>query len=51
MSTSAAVDEPARSRRSFADLSVNVKIIVAVAIGVLVAVLVGLIGLRALSQF
>jgi methyl-accepting chemotaxis protein len=50
LSTSAAVDEPARSRRSFADLSVNVKIIVAVAIGVLVAVLVGLIGLRALSQ-
>jgi methyl-accepting chemotaxis protein len=49
LSTSAAVDGPAR-RRSFADLSVNLKILGAVAIGVLVAVAIGLIGLRALSS-
>ena len=50
MSTQASTGAPARGRRSFADLSVNTKILAAVTIGVLVAVAVGVIGLSALSQ-
>jgi methyl-accepting chemotaxis protein len=48
VSTNTTVGERAH-RRSFADLGVNVKILTAVAIGVVVAVVVGIIGLRALS--
>ncbi|MFI6070275.1 methyl-accepting chemotaxis protein [Actinoplanes sp. NPDC051343] len=40
---------PVRIRRSFADLKVNVKILTAISIAVLVAVVVGVTGLRALS--
>ncbi|GIE48684.1 hypothetical protein Ani05nite_22180 [Amorphoplanes nipponensis] len=48
MSTISTAGAPAR-RRSFADLGVKVKILAAVVLAVLVAVLVGTIGLRALS--
>ncbi|MGX6607595.1 methyl-accepting chemotaxis protein [Micromonosporaceae bacterium Da 78-11] len=41
---------PVRARRSFADLGVNIKILTAVSIAVLVAVIVGVVGLRALSS-
>jgi len=53
MSTSAgavAVAPGARGRRSWADLSVNLKILTAVALAALVALLVGVLGLSALGQ-
>jgi methyl-accepting chemotaxis protein len=40
---------PVRTRPSFADLKVNVKILTAISIAVLVALIVGITGLRALS--
>ena len=49
MSTTAHTSAPAPGRRSFADLSVNVRILVAVGVAVLVAVLVGLLALQALG--
>ncbi|MEV4281275.1 methyl-accepting chemotaxis protein [Actinoplanes xinjiangensis] len=45
-----AAEPVARGRRSFADLSVNVKILTAVALAGLVALLVGVLGLSALSE-
>ncbi|AEV85114.1 methyl-accepting chemotaxis protein [Actinoplanes sp. SE50] len=53
MSTTAAavpVAPTARGRRSFADLSVNVKILMAVALAALVALLIGVLGLSALGK-
>ncbi|WP_185046822.1 methyl-accepting chemotaxis protein [Actinoplanes octamycinicus] len=41
---------PSRSRRGFADLSVKIKVLVAVSIGILAAVAVGIAGLRALGS-
>ena len=40
---------PAPTRHFFADLTVNIKILTAVSIAVLVALIVGIVGLRALS--
>ncbi|MDI6104332.1 MCP four helix bundle domain-containing protein [Actinoplanes sp. NEAU-A12] len=40
----------AAGRRSFADLSVNIKILTAVALAALVALLVGVLGLSALGE-
>ena len=50
MSTAAAGTKPAGGRRFVADLSVKVKILGAVGVAVLVAVLVGLLGLRTLAH-
>jgi methyl-accepting chemotaxis protein len=41
---------PARGRRTFADLGVNIKIVTAICVAVLVAVAVGLLALQALSS-
>jgi methyl-accepting chemotaxis protein len=49
MTTIAGSGTPVQARRFFADLSVNVKILTAVSIAVLVAIIVGTVGLRALS--
>jgi methyl-accepting chemotaxis protein len=43
-------ESAARGRRSFADLSVNVKILTAVALAAVVALVIGVLGLSALSQ-
>jgi methyl-accepting chemotaxis protein len=50
MSTIAGTTAPVGKRRFFADLSVNAKILTAVAIAVLIALTVGIMGLRALSR-
>jgi methyl-accepting chemotaxis protein len=50
MSAVASIGVPERGRRSFADLSVNSKIVSAIGVAVVVAVLVGVVGLRALSS-
>jgi methyl-accepting chemotaxis protein len=44
-----AIGTPVRVRRSFADWSVNVKIVAAIGVAVLIAVVVGIVALRALS--
>ena len=44
-----AAARPTRGRRSFADLSVNTKVLTAVLVAALVALTVGVLGLRALS--
>ena len=49
MATATGSGTPVGTRRFFADLSVNIKILTAVVIGVLVAITVGIVGLRALS--
>ncbi|MGX6600990.1 MCP four helix bundle domain-containing protein [Micromonosporaceae bacterium Da 78-11] len=49
MTTAVSTATAARGRRTFADLSVNIKILAAVSIAVLAAVVVGIVGLRALS--
>ena len=43
-------DAPSGSRRSFADLGVSIKIIAAVSVAALVALTVGIVGLRALGE-
>ncbi|WP_212989060.1 methyl-accepting chemotaxis protein [Actinoplanes auranticolor] len=50
MTTVIASAQPARGRRTFADLSVNVKVLAAVAVASLVAVIVGINGIRSLSD-
>ena len=50
MASPAAANAPAQERRTFADLSVRVKILTAVAVAALVALIVGVTGLRALSK-
>src|SRR4051794_40512190 len=50
MRTAAGTDTPTDKRRFFADLSVNTKILTAITVAVLVAVTVGIAGLRALSS-
>src|SRR5690349_2266659 len=50
MTTLAASTKPARERRSFADLSVNVKVLSAVSIAAVVALFVGVNGIRSLSD-
>ncbi len=50
MSTTADTSMPARGRRSFADLGVNIKIVTAIGVAILVAVAVGLLALQALSS-
>jgi methyl-accepting chemotaxis protein len=50
MSAITHIGAPDRGRRSFADLSVNVKIVLAIGVAVVVAVIVGVVALRALSS-
>ncbi|HET9518315.1 MAG TPA: MCP four helix bundle domain-containing protein, partial [Actinoplanes sp.] len=50
MTTVTTSAEHARRRRSFSDLSVNVKVLTAVATAALVALLVGINGIRSLSE-
>jgi methyl-accepting chemotaxis protein len=50
MSTTADTSAPARGKRSFTDLSVNVRILLAIGVAVLVAITVGIIALQALSS-
>jgi len=50
MTTLPASTKPARGRRSFADLGVNVKVLAAVSVAALVALLVGINGIRSLSE-
>ncbi|HEY0535628.1 MAG TPA: methyl-accepting chemotaxis protein [Actinoplanes sp.] len=50
MSAVTRIGAPDRGRRSFADLSVNVKIVLAICVAVVVAVIVGVVALRALSS-
>ncbi len=50
MSATAAKAVPARGRRSFADLGVNAKILAAICVAVLVAIVIGIVGLQALSS-
>jgi methyl-accepting chemotaxis protein len=50
MTTLPASTRPARGRRSFADLGVNVKVLAAVSVAALVALLVGINGIRSLSD-
>jgi methyl-accepting chemotaxis protein len=50
MSTIAGISAPVGKRRFFVDLSVNAKILTTIAIAVLVALVVGVMGLRALSR-
>jgi methyl-accepting chemotaxis protein len=50
MSTSTTSSAPTTGRRSFADLSVRLKVLAAVVVAVMVAVVVGLLGLNALSH-
>jgi methyl-accepting chemotaxis protein len=49
MSAVTSIGAPERGRRSFADLSVNIKIVTAIGVAVAVAVMVGVVALRALS--
>jgi methyl-accepting chemotaxis protein len=49
MTTITGSGTPVQGRRSFADLKVNVKLLTAVSTAVLVAIIVGVVGLRALS--
>nr|WP_296067613.1 methyl-accepting chemotaxis protein [uncultured Actinoplanes sp.] len=49
MATDTGSDTPVQTRRFFADLNVNIKILTAVSIAVLVAIILGIVGLRALS--
>ncbi|MEU8611186.1 SpoIIE family protein phosphatase, partial [Actinoplanes sp. NPDC048791] len=50
MTTVIAPTQPARGRPSFADLSVNTKVLSAVAVAALVALIVGINGIRSLSE-
>ena len=50
MTTITGTGTPVQTRHFFADLKVNVKILTAVSIAVLVAIIVGIVGLRSLSS-